>query len=370
MRRRHQAILISENAKNKIINELLLVGRTEKEQQFKLNNFYEEFIPENDIEVAPKTNTNILIKDQSTKLIQFENDDNNNEDFDNDGSDCEDSLVLKDIKLPSYDDKDKNSLPNIKFQIINGAELGKINFDNSDYIKEKKIKINISKNANLSKLYNKANEKSREKDKIKDKLKNLEIRTSKTHFSNKKERNALTEKNQNKKNFLDTYGNVNDTDVNISIENSRLSNCGPELNFKDIMKQIAFWTEESKNKSSSKGSGGRGGGNKGKKKRGSVMYEVKMDIDMILPKVNGFQLFNINPKHVLKIKEKIMQIQKQMKNKEKLSENDRGIINVFLEFQNEIVNEHNKNIDRIANELEKIDNIVYGDNWSIIKFKK
>ncbi len=369
MRKRHQAILISENAKNKIINELLLVGRTEIEQQYKLNNFYEEFIPENDIEVAPKNKTNTLIKDQSTKLIQFEDNNNNNEDFDNDGSDCEDSVVLKDIKLPSYDDKDKKSLPNIKFQIINNAELSQINFDKSNYIEEKKIKISTSKNANLSKLYNKANEKLREKDKSKDKFKNLDIRQSKTVSSKRKERNALTENNQNKKNFLDTYGNVNDTDINFAIENSRLSNCGPELNFKDIMKQLVFWTEESKNKSSNKGSG-EGRGKKGKKKRGSVMYEIKINIDMILPKVNGFQLFNINPKHILKIKEKIMEIQKQMKNKEKLSENDRGIINVFLEFQNEIINEHNQNISRIANELENIDNIVYGDNWSIIKFKK
>ena len=78
------------------------------------------------------------------------------------------------------------------------------------------------------------------------------------------------------------------------------------------MNQIVFWTEESKKKKSNKpaSAGGR------KKKRGSVILETQINLDMILPKVNSFQLFNINPKKDLKVKEKIMDIQKKLKMKE------------------------------------------------------
>ena len=364
MRKRHQAILINENAKNKIINELSIFGCTEREQIFKLNNFYEEIIPDNDIEIAPKTT---IINDQNNKLVQLD-DINNNKEYKFDDSDCEESVVISEIQLPTYNESGKNDLPKLQFQIFNKADLGDFNYDKSNFIEEKTIKINNSKDANLSKLNNKVNERIKEKEKKKEKIqeknKNLEIRQTNTLLCNKKERNVLTERNRSKKKITDT--NIDDTELNtnITIENSMISNCGPELNFKDIINQIVFWTEENKNKNPNKE-----GGNNGKKKRGSVMYEAKINLDMLLPKVNSFQLFNINPKKIIKIKEKIMEMQKIVKNDDRLSGNQKKIINGFLEFQNEIINEKNQDLSNIANELERIDRIVYGDNWTISKFK-
>ena len=375
MRKRHQAILINENAKNKIINELSLFGRTEREQIFKLNNFYEEFIPENDIEIVPKK---VVINDTNNKLMQLDDINNNNE-FKGDDSICEESVVISEIKLPTYDEAGKKSLPKIQFQIINQADLGDFNFNRSNYIKEKKIKIKNTNNVNLSKLNNKANEKFKEKEKKKEKEKEkekektkennkgFEIRQTKTTFGNKKNRFLLTERNPTKKGIFDARPIETESNNNITIENSRLSNCGPELKFKDIINQIVFWTEDNKSKTSSKGGGGS---NKRRQKRGSVDFESKINFDMFLSKVNTFQLFNINPKTIIKIKEKIMEIQKRIKNTNKLSGNKKNIINGFLEFQNEIINETNQNITKLANELDRIHYIVYGNNWSISKLKK
>ena len=64
-----------------------------------------------------------------------------------------------------------------------------------------------------------------------------------------------------------------------------------------------------------------------------------------------------------------MEMQKKIKNTNKLSGNRKNIINGFLEFQNEIINEKNQDLANLANELERIDDIVYGDNWTISKFK-
>ena len=159
--------------------------------------------------------------------------------------------------------------------------------------------------------------------------------------------------------------NNNINNCNLKLENNNTLKYGTILKFKDIINQIVFWTEENKNKKLNKAQ------NKGKKKRGSVMYEPKINIEMLLPKVDSFQLFNINQKKIIKIKEKILEIQKEIKNKKNISENDKNIIiNDFLLFQNEIINENNQNINKIANELENIDIIIYGDDWSIAKLNE
>jgi len=363
MRKRHQALIIKENAKNKIINELTLIGRTEKEQQSKLNNFYEEFIPENDVEIAPKINT--LINDTNNMLFD---DINKNELKDDEDSDCNENIELTDIRLPLHDEKKLNSLPNLQFQIMNGADLGDFNFDKSNYIPEEKIKISSSKNFTYSKYknfqINKDNRSNNNKinQTMKDRLKKFDKTQGKIGtLKNKKEKNIVTDINkQAKRESLINF------DSNINIENNRTLQYGIKLNFIDILNQIVFWTEESKNKKSNKpaSAGGR------KKKRGSVMLETQINLDMILPKANSFQLFNINPKKVLKVKEKIMDIQKKIKNKGNLNEYDQNIINGFLGFYNDAVNENNQNLNKIVNDLEKIDSIAYGDNWSVINFKK
>ena len=362
MRKRHQALIIKENAKNKIINELNLIGRTEKEQQYKLNNFYEEFIPENDVEIAPKINT--LINDSNNMLFD---DINKDELKDDEDSDCNENVELTDIRLPLHDEKKINILPDLQFQIMNGADLGDFDFDKSNYIPEEKIKISSSKNFTYSKYknfqINKDNRLNNNKigQTMKDRLKKFDKGQGKVGtLKNKKEKNDKNK--QSKRESLINF------DSNINIENNRILQCGNKLNFKDILNQIVFWTEESKNKKSNSNKQDSGGGRK--KKRGSVMLETQINLDMILPKVNSFQLFNINPKKALKVKEKIMEIQKKIKNKGNLTEYDQNIINGFLGFYNDAVNENSQSLNKVANDLEKIDSITYGDNWSVINFKK
>ena len=357
MRKRHQALIIKENAKNKIINELALIGRTEKEQQSKLNHFYEEFIPENDVEIAPKINT--LINDSNNMLFD---DINKDELKDDEDSDCNENVELTDIRLPLFDEKKLNTLPDLQFQIMNGADLGDFDFDKSNYIPEEKIKISSSKNFTYSKYknfqINKDNRLNNSKinQTMKDRLKKFD-----------KGQGLKSKKEKNDNNKQTKKENLINFDSNINIENNRLLQCGNKLNFKDILNQVVFWTEESKNKKSN--SNKQGGGGR-KKKRGSVLLETQINLDMILPKVNSFQLLNINPKKVLKVKEKIMEIQKIIKNKGNLSEYDQNIINGFLGFYNDAVNENNQDLNKVVNDLDKIDSITYGDNWSVINFKK
>ena len=197
---------------------------------------------------------------------------------------------------------------------MNGADLGDFIFDKSNYIPEEKIKISSSKNFTYSKYknyqINKDNRSNNNKisQTMKDRVNNFDKTQGKMGtLKNKKEKNIATDKNkQTKRESLINF------DSNINIENNRTLQYGSKLNFIDILNQIVFWTEESKNKKSNKpaSAGGR------KKKRGSVMLETQINLDMILPKANSFQLFNINPKKALKVKEKIMDIQKKLKIKE------------------------------------------------------
>ena len=103
---------------------------------FKLNNFYEEFIPDNDIEIAPKTT---ITNDQKNELMQLDVINNNNE-FKCDDNEYEESVIISEIKLPTYDESGKNALPKLQFQILNKADLGDFHYDKSNYLKEKTIK--------------------------------------------------------------------------------------------------------------------------------------------------------------------------------------------------------------------------------------
>ena len=232
----------------------------------------------------------------------------------------------------------------------------------SNYIPEEKIKISSSKNFTYSKYknfqINKDNRLNNSKinQTMKDRLKKFD-----------KGQGLKSKKEKNDNNKQTKKENLINFDSNINIENNRLLQCGNKLNFKDILNQVVFWTEESKNKKSN--SNKQGGGGR-KKKRGSVLLETQINLDMILPKVNSFQLLNINHKKALKVKEKIMEIQKIIKNKGNLSEYDQNIINGFLGFYNDAVNENNQDLNKVVNDLDKIDSITYGDNWSVINFKK
>ena len=129
--------------------------------------------------------------------------------------------------------------------------------------------------------------------------------------------------------------------INICYDNSEYSednnkDLGTTLKFFDIIKQCIFW----KNKMVSKGK--------------------NIDIDC-------FQLFNLDPNKIKFIKEKISELQKIAKDK-KLDGHD-SVINFLKELENNY-SEQKKELNNLIANLEYVDTISYGKDWSVVGFQK
>ncbi len=130
--------------------------------------------------------------------------------------------------------------------------------------------------------------------------------------------------------------------INICYDNSEYyednnKDLGTTLKFFDIIKQCIFW----KNKMVSKGK--------------------NIDIDC-------FQLFNLEPNKIKNIKEKIIEFKKITKEK-KLDGSDP----LFNKLLNEIENsytEQKKELNNLISNLDNVDNISYGNKWSVVGFQK
>ena len=76
MRKRHQALIISSQAKKKICNELSINNASyEIEQKQMLNNYFKEHIDDEDIEVSTKIPKN----NEKTKVKKNDEDEEENE---------------------------------------------------------------------------------------------------------------------------------------------------------------------------------------------------------------------------------------------------------------------------------------------------
>ena len=129
--------------------------------------------------------------------------------------------------------------------------------------------------------------------------------------------------------------------INICYDNSEYSednnkDLGTTLKFFDIMKQCIFW----KNKMVSKGK--------------------NIDIDC-------FQLFNLDPNKIRFIKEKIIELRKITKDKS-LDGHD-SVINFLNELENNY-SEQKKELNNLIANLEYVDTISYGKDWSVVGFQK
>ncbi len=113
---------------------------------------------------------------------------------------------------------------------------------------------------------------------------------------------------------------------------------GETIKFLDIIKQYIYWKDKS--------------GTKDKK---------NLDIDC-------FQLFNLEPNKIKNIKEKIIEFKKITKEK-KLDGSDP----LFNKLLNEIENsytEQKKELNNLISNLDNVDNISYGNKWSVVGFQK
>ena len=129
--------------------------------------------------------------------------------------------------------------------------------------------------------------------------------------------------------------------INICYDNSEYSednnkDLGTTIKFFDIIKQCIFW----KNKMVSKGK--------------------NIDIDC-------FQLFNLDPNKIRFIKEKIIELRKITKDKS-LDGHD-SVINFLNELENNY-SEQKKELNNLIANLEYVDTISYGKDWSVVGFQK
>ena len=299
MRKRHQSLLISSQAKKKICNELSINNASyEIEQKQMLNNYFKDHIDEEDIEIPSKIQRN------TDKIKERENNDDDEEDNDNeedlDDEEEENISLSTNITVPPLGDQKG---PYIKYEISEKAYVGGINFDDYSYIPIKKLKI-----------------KGEDDDKKKAK--------------SKKDKNIKDKKDEKK----------GGDDGNIYLD------VGATINFNNIIEQMAYWAEElTYEKSKDK--------NKNKKKLTNVE----------IPDINILQLFKLYPNKMDEINNTIKTIEKDARDKNLYTDN--SVVKSILNDQENIINEKKQDINKLAKEYDRIHNITYGDNFSVIEFK-
>ena len=289
MRKRHQAILISSNAKKNICNEISLnYDSYEIEQKHLLNNYFQENISPEDI--SPSTTKEIAPENVDEEVEE------ENENLE-DSSDSEEDIISinSKIKVPPLGE-DKG--PYIKYEISEKAFVAGINYDDYTIIPENKINIKSEKSDNINN----------------------------NNYKNKNEE-------ENK-------------------QDNRTIKIGQKIEFNDILKQIAYWSEQINLENS---------------KDKDVLKNKKKLKDIEIPDVNILQMFKLYPKKLEKMNEKIKIIEKEMKDKN--INNDNCVMNKLINDQENIINNKIQNINKLSQEIDNIKSITYGDNFSLIEFK-
>ena len=289
MRKRHQAILISSNAKKNICNEISLnYDSYEIEQKHLLNNYFQENISPEDI--SPSTTKEIAPENVDEEVEE------ENENLE-DSSDSEEDIISinSKIKVPPLGE-DKG--PYIKYEISEKAFVAGINYDDYTIIPENKINIKSEKRDNINN----------------------------NNYKNKNEE-------ENK-------------------QDNRTIKIGQKIEFNDILKQIAYWSEQINLENS---------------KDKDVLKNKKKLKDIEIPDVNILQMFKLYPKKLEKMNEKIKIIEKEMKDKN--INNDNCVMNKLINDQENIINNKIQNINKLSQEIDNIKSITYGDNFSLIEFK-
>jgi len=138
------------------------------------------------------------------------------------------------------------------------------------------------------------------------------------------------------------YETIPQKTINICYDNSNYSednnkDLGATIKFFDIIKQYIFWKE----KCESKG-------------------EKNCQLD-------SFQLFNLNAEKIKTIVEKISEFKKIAK--EKQLDQCEVLRKFFTELETNYV-EQKKELNNLIANLEYIDTVSYGKNWSVIGFQK
>ena len=113
---------------------------------------------------------------------------------------------------------------------------------------------------------------------------------------------------------------------------------GSNIELEDIIKQFIFWKENSEQTDNK---------------------DDKSDID-------PFLLFNLNEEKIKTIKDKIDELKKIVKEKNM----NEPMLNQFLnEIENKYI-EQRQELNNLANNIDKVDTISYGKDWSFVEYKQ
>ena len=159
--------------------------------------------------------------------------------------------------------------------------------------------------------------------------------------------NIKSEKSDNINN--NNYKNKNEEE---NKQDNRTIKIGQKIEFNDILKQIAYWSEQINLENS---------------KDKDILKNKKKLKDIEIPDVNILQMFKLYPKKLEKMNEKIKIIEKEMKDKN--INNDNCVMNKLINDQENIINNKIQNINKLSQEIDNIKSITYGDNFSLIEFK-
>ena len=285
MRKRHQALFISSQTKDKICKELAINNSTyEIEQKQILNNYFKDNIAEEDVEVQ------INNREIEEKNQEKDEDDEDEDEKEDDQYEEENISLNSNITVPPLGDQKG---PYIKFDISEKAFVGGVNFIDYNIIPENRIKIK-------------------------------EVNTE--------------DKNKNMR--------KNDK-INKDNETTKV---GAALNFKNIIEQMAYWGEELNYEKS-----------KDKTKNKKKLTNVE------IPDINIMQLFKLYPNKIDEICEKIKNLEKEARERNLYTDNT--VIKKLLNDQENIINGKKENINKLIKEFDRIQNITYGENFSVINFK-
>ena len=141
---------------------------------------------------------------------------------------------------------------------------------------------------------------------------------------------------------LCNYETIPQKTINICYDNSEYTednnkDLGATVKFFDIIKQYIFWKEKNEAK-----------GNKN-------------------CEIEPFQLFNLNPDKLKVIKEKIIEF-KRIAKERKLDSSE--VLHKFLTELDNNYAEQKKELNNLISNLEYVDTVSYGKDWSVVGFQK
>ena len=112
-------------------------------------------------------------------------------------------------------------------------------------------------------------------------------------------------------------------------------NLGDKINFNDIIKQYIFWKENKDNN------------------------------DKKNCEIDPFELINLNPEKIKMIKQKINEIKNIVKEKKM----DKSLLDQLIKDLENNYTEQTKELNNLVKNIENIDSISYGKNYSIVEYK-